>query len=100
MTLATPNRHKEGPTPRNTGDRASNPQKLPTNSPQTTSRTSNESTQARSYPRRRHSDAVRATSMNRERIGRFDDGMATHPTINRERIGRFDEGIGEDRLAA
>jgi hypothetical protein len=27
--LATPNRHKEGPTPRNTGDRASNPQKLP-----------------------------------------------------------------------
>ena len=73
---------------------------ITTNSPQTTSRTSNESTQARSYPRRRHSDAVRATSMNRERIGRFDDGMATHPTINRERIGRFDEGIGEDRLAA
>ena len=60
---------------------------MTTNSPQTTSRTSNEST-------------VRATSMNRERIGRFDDGMATHPTINRERIGRFDEGIGEDRLAA
>jgi hypothetical protein len=55
---------------------------MTTNSPQTTSRKSNESTQARSYPRRRHSDAVRATSM------------------NRERIGRFDEGIGEDRLAA
>jgi hypothetical protein len=30
MTLATPNRHKESPTPTNTGDRASNPQKLPT----------------------------------------------------------------------
>src|ERR1039458_10177142 len=53
---------------------------MTTNSPQTTSRTSNES-------------MVRATSMNRERIGRFDDGMATHPTINRERIGRFDDGM-------
>ena len=40
------------------------------------------------------------TAARTERIGRFDDGMATHPTINRERIGRFDEGIGEDRLAA
>ena len=30
MTLATSNRHKRGPTPRNTGDRASDPQKLPT----------------------------------------------------------------------
>ncbi|MGA2011471.1 MAG: cation:proton antiporter [Solirubrobacteraceae bacterium] len=29
MTLATLNRQKEGPTPRKTGDRASNPQKLP-----------------------------------------------------------------------
>ena len=29
MTLATSNQQKEGPTPRNTGDRASNPQKLP-----------------------------------------------------------------------
>src|SRR5450631_4056358 len=29
ITLATPNRRKEGPTPINTGDRASDPQKLP-----------------------------------------------------------------------
>jgi hypothetical protein len=29
MTLATANQQKEGPTPTNTGDRASNPQKLP-----------------------------------------------------------------------
>lgn len=33
MTLATPNRHKEGPTPTNTGDRASNHQKLPVSLP-------------------------------------------------------------------
>ena len=33
MTLATPNRYKESPTPRNTGDRASNPKKLPTSRP-------------------------------------------------------------------
>jgi arsenical pump membrane protein len=31
MTLATSIQQKEGPTPTNTGDRASNPQKLPTN---------------------------------------------------------------------
>jgi NADPH:quinone reductase len=33
MTLATANQQKEGPTPTNTGDRASNPQKLPLSIP-------------------------------------------------------------------
>ena len=33
MTLATTNQQKKGPTPTNTGDRASNPQKLPTRCP-------------------------------------------------------------------
>src|SRR5450755_474717 len=32
ITLATPNQRKEGPTPINTGDRASDPQKLPSRS--------------------------------------------------------------------
>ena len=32
MTLATHNQHKKGPAPTNTGDRASNPQKLPVRS--------------------------------------------------------------------
>ncbi len=66
-----------------------------------TDSTNNEAPHPRSQPLERHDAPVRRSSVrDRDRIGRFDDGMATYPNKNRERIGRFDDGMAEDRLAA
>src|ERR1035437_3951740 len=52
MTLATSIQQKEGPTPTNTGDRASNPQKLPAKQPPSpASATRHASRPARRLPR-------------------------------------------------